>query len=1143
MQAASGTAIGSINVTWTQQSAFGSAFTAAKYQVRAKLTTASWPQTGSWTDVGNRNTTGHYFTNLMNGEQYDIEVRFVPDSSLTSKAAAVQATATALDTPRGLTAATSTTNAGAIRLTWTAQTAVTASTAEHQVRAKLRTAAWTGVTWTSVPDSTGTGGDADTFKYNETGFTITGLTADQVYDVQVRFFVSNAIGHSGEASAFATASSVPVPTGFDADTGSGAGTVDLTWTALADATGYQFRRKLASTSSWPAAGATGDWVSAGTGTSHTVTNLTGGTFYDFQLRAQVTGVGNSPPTAAERAQAQTTPGPASLTFSHGTNPGDLKMDWTAPAGGAPVTHYEYRYKLETATESAYTAWAEVLDSPGDSGTLQSDETTYTITGLQAGTRYHVQFRVFASTAIGWSIPQLGTQASRPVPPPTSFSASSGTNPGEVSLSWQAPAGVTILRYELRHRLGAMGAWSTWTSVGTNTSHSYTGLRAGMLRTFQLQAVMQTVGASTPVSTTGTPTAVPTPASFSASTGTFPGEIDLSWQAVTSATSYEYRLKIFTESWPAESQWESIPAVQTSTTLTDLNAGTTYSLELRAAITNVGESTAATDDAAARSATFTDTPTTPAISSAYAVSAAEVPGRIAIKLPGSAETFVYRHRTANPGEWSRWFKITPTASQVQYLVPDLVPGIRYEIQVRAYTGMTTGFTTALVSEAQAAPLKAPEDFKAGESSGIILLQWSSPALYTPDSYEYRTRPTGTTTWSAWVNVQHEGDRGSTQRHWVVGLETGISHDFDLRMQTQAGPSPIASSAGSARLRIAEVHSIRPVVRSVTVRAGDSIALTVDIYDTQQGLDNSIPGKDGSKLRFRWSEQRSAGGTFADPANTRRVTYTAPSTPGVYTVQAEAQPDGICTSHHEGAAEITDTERAQCTAIFTVRVSAIPAETAPRPDPVNPTGTIPTSMTDNEGTSYAVFTPADGGTFTGTDITVTAPAAAVPDRTVVGIAATVSDIRPDDPIPGATMSVAGSYYDVRALAEAGDPPLPSYTLNEPATACLPFPQEFRADLSNVVVVQRQPTGELSLLSTTIRSVAGEITACGTLTKLPATIGVARLGLVPAEPAPPQSITPDTPDTGATAPTYTLLLLILLAGVLLSLTRIGRIRAGLS
>ena len=1136
VQAASGVNIGSINVTWTQQTAFGATFNAAKYQVRYKLTTASWPSGGGWTDVGNRNTAGRFITNLMNGEQYDIEVRFVPSGSLTSKATAVQATATALDAPRGFTATTSTTNAGAITLAWTQQTAVTVNTAEHQVRAKLRTASWTGVTWTSVPDSTGTGGDADTFKYNETGYTITGLTADQLYDVQVRFFMSTAIGHSAAVSASATASQVPVPTGFDADTGSGAGEIDLTWTALAGATGYQFRYKLASASSYPAAGATGDWASAGTGTSHTVTNLSGGMFYDVQLRAQVTGVGNSPPTSAERAQAQTTPGPASLTFSQGPNPGDLKMDWTAPANNAPVEHYEYRYKLETAAESAYSAWMEVLDSPGDSGTLQSDETTYTITGLQAGTRYHVQFRVFASMAIGYSIPQLGTQASRPVPPPTSFNASSGTNPGEVSLSWSAPTGVTILRYELRHRLGTDGVWTSWTSTGTNTSHSYTGLRAGMLRTFQLRAVMETVGASTAVATTGTPTPVPTPGSFSATTGTFPGEVNLSWQAVTGATSYEYRLKLFTSTWPADAEWESVSAVLTSTMLTDLNAGATYDFELRAAITNVGESTAATDDAAARSATFTDTPTTPAINAAYAVSAAEVPGRIAIKVPGNAQTFVYRHRTATQGEWSRWFKVTPGAGDTQYLIPDLVPGIRYEIQVRAYTGMTTGFTTALVSEAQAAPLKAPDDFEARESSGVILLVWSSPALYTPDTYEYRTKPTGTTQWSAWVTVQHEGDRGSTQRHYVVGLETGISHDFELRMQTQAGPSPIASSAGSARLRIPEVHSIRPVVRSVSVRAGDSIALTVDIYDTQHGLDNSIPDKSGSKLRFRWSEQNSGGGTFGSPDNQRRVTYTTPSTPGVYTVQAEAQPDGICTSHHEGAAEISAAERAQCTAIFTVRVTALPAVTIPRPDPVNPTGTIPSSLTDDEGTSYAVFTPAEGGTFTGDDVTINAPAAAVPNRTIMGITATVSDIRPDDPIPGATMTVAGDYYDIRAIAEAGDPPLPSFTLNEPATACLPFPTEFRADLSSVVVVQRQPSGELSLLSTKIRSVNGEITICATLSRLPATIGVARLGLVPAMPATPVPTGP-LPDTGATAPTYPLLLLTLILGTLL-LTGIRRI-----
>ena len=1134
VRASGGTTPGSLNLTWTGNSVYTS-FISGVFQYRTKLASAAASAFTSWTSVSviGPSVTSHTITDLMNGQLYDIQLRYQPTSQLFSNGAAIQATPTALAVPTNVRAISAPMNVGAIEVSWNAQSAVTVSTAEFQVRTKLPSSAWTGIVWTAVPDSTAST-DPDTDRHDETKHIVTGLSADVRYDVQVRFFMSTAIGGSTPVTVSANASSVPVPTGFDATTGSGAGEIDLTWTAITGATGYDYRYKLASASTYPATG-TGSWTDVGNVTTATITNLSGGMFYDVQLRAKVTGIGESAATSAQRAQAQTTPGPATLTFSHGPNPGDIKIDWTRPTPPAPAEHYEYRYKLRTASDSAYSAWEKVPDDDGDGDF--SDETTETIAGLQAGVRYHVQFRVYASQAVGYSLPQRGTQASRPVPPPTMFTATGGTNPGEVSLSWMASAGVTILRYEVRHRLDPDGAWSGWANSGTTTTHSFTGLRAGMARTFEVRAVMETVGASDAVSTTGTPTPVPEPATFTAATGTFPGEIDLSWTAVTGATSYEYRYKLENiATWPDDAEWDSVSAALTSTTLTTLDEGSTYDIELRAAITNVGESTAARDDAAARSATFTDEPTTPAINAAYSLSAAEVPGRIAIALPGSGETFIYRHRTANPGEWSRWFKVTPSAGDTQYLIPDLVPGVRYEIQVRAYTGMTTGFSTALAAEAQAAPLEAPEDFEARESSGVILLVWSSPPLYTPDSYEYRTKPTGTTTWSAWVNVEHEGDRGSTQRHYIATLETGISHDFELRMQTQAGPSPIASSAGSARLRIAEVHSIRPVVRSVSVRAGDSIALTVDIYDTQQGLDNSIPTKSGSKLRFRWSEEGASGGTFGTSNNQRRVTYTAPSTPGVYTVQAEAQPDGICTSHHEGAAEISATERAQCRATFTVRVTALPAVTIPRPDPVNPTGTIPTSLTDDEGTSYAVFTPAEGGTFAGDDITINAPAAAVPDRTFIGITATVSEIRPDDPIPGATMAVAGDYYDVRAIAEAGDAPLPSFTLNEPATACLPFPTEFRADLSSVVVVQRKTSGELSLLSTKIRSVNGEITICATLSRLPATIGVAKLGTVPAIPATPEPTGP-LPDTGAKSPSLALILLTLILGTLL-LTGIRRI-----
>ena len=100
------------------------------------------------------------------------------------------------------------------------------------------------------------------------------------------------------------------------------------------------------------------------------------------------------------------------------------------------------------------------------------------------------------------------------------------------------------------------------------------LLAGMPRTFELRAVMQTVGVLLrPVSTTGTPTPVPTPASFSATTGVFPGEVDISWMAVTGATSYEYRYTLSSNvTWPDGATWQSVAATVTSTTITLLDEG-------------------------------------------------------------------------------------------------------------------------------------------------------------------------------------------------------------------------------------------------------------------------------------------------------------------------------------------------------------------------------------------------------------------------------------------------------------------------------------------------------------------------------------------------------------------------------------------
>ena len=461
-----------------------------------------------------------------------------------------------------------------------------------------------------------------------------------------------------------------------------------------------------------------------------------------------------------------------------------------------------------------------------------------------------------------------------------------------------------------------------------------------------------------------------------------------------------------------------------------------------------------------------------------------------------------------------------------------PDTRHQVQVRALSRTGPVSDTVVAAET---PMNV--ELEQELATGALKLSWDSPNHYTPAGYEYRTRAVGSSDWSAWTRVNHQGERGSRQEAYVGGITFGVEYEFQLRVLGVAATAQTADLTRATHSGLPKVDSIKPTIREVSVRAGASITLAVDVYNAQQALDNELPTKLNGDLVFSWSESGAGGGTFASPTNSRRVTYTVPSSPGTYTIRAEAQPDGICMSHHDGAAEITAADRAPCIAIFTISVSRAIEDAVQQPDPVNPAGAIPSSMTDDAGVAYSVFTPVDGGTFTGTGITVSAPAGAVPDRTLLGVSAAASAVPVPAPVPGASMSMAGSFYEVNAINQDGTAPLSRYTLEDPLSVCLPYPDQFRAELSNVVAVERRFDGELAILTTKVRSNAGVLTVCGSISTLPATVGVAKLGTVPAIPPTP---TPDDPlpEAGGASPSYTLLILALLLGTLL-LTWIYRMR----
>ena len=367
-------------------------------------------------------------------------------------------------------------------------------------------------------------------------------------------------------------------------------------------------------------------------------------------------------------------------------------------------------------------------------------------------------------------------------------------------------------------------------------------------------------------------------------------------------------------------------------------------------------------------------------------------------------------------------------------------------------------------------------------------------------------------SAPVDITTDGEKTLI----IERLEADTVYQFQMRTTSLAGPGPASSFSQGTRLRLPVVKTIKPTIREISVQAGQQVRLEVDVYSRQDTVRNDLADADGAKVVFQWSESPSGGGSFGSPSTDRRVVYTAPSLPGTYTVLAEVQPEGACTSHHTARFGLTEAARADCIATFTIRVSRAPGTPDPPPEPVNPAGLIPSSLTDNDGVAYAVFTPVQGGTFTGEGITVTTIKGAVPDGQLLGVSATASSIPVPAPIPGARMTLAGSYYEVNGVQRNGEAPVSGYMLDDPISACLPLPDMFRSDISDVVVVNRNPSdGTLGILSSKVRQTDSGLVICGSIGTLPATVAAARLGIVEATPEPPQEPGIEDLSVGAVTP----------------------------
>jgi serine protease len=216
-------------------------------------------------------------------------------------------------------------------------------------------------------------------------------------------------------------------------------------------------------------------------TSHTVTGLTNGTTYRFQIRAinaEGPGAWSPESNAVTPSLPATVPSTMAPPVAVAGN-GSATLTWTPPAsdGGSPVTGYRVAILPQGAAPS-------IQD-------FDASTTTRTITGLTNGTAY--RFQVGAINAVGVSEPSAPSEPVTPAVPytvPSAPGAPTGVpQDGAVILEWASPddGGSPITGYVVTPYVGAT-ALPARTFDASSTVRGIPWLEDSVLHTFTVAAV-------------------------------------------------------------------------------------------------------------------------------------------------------------------------------------------------------------------------------------------------------------------------------------------------------------------------------------------------------------------------------------------------------------------------------------------------------------------------------------------------------------------------------------------------------------------------------------------------------------------------------------------------------------------------------
>ena len=761
---------GQIAISWIAPAANGSPITDYVIEYRTNVVGSPWSLFSHATSTATAATV----TGLTNGTGYLFHVAAVSAVG-TGAYSAESATFTPMAPASAPTSVVGVSGNGQVSLTWVTPLSDGGSPISDYV---VQYSSDSGVSWTPFAHAVSTA----------TSATVTGLTNGISY-----VFRTAAVTDGGTGAFSVPSSSAVMPVGeAGAVTGlagtAGNGQVTLSWTPPLSNGGSAITDYVIQRSS--DAGVT--WTpfvhAASTATSATVTGLTNGTGYLFEV-ATVNGTGTGAYAQSTVLTPRTVAG--AVTGLAGTaGNGQVTLLWTAPTstGGNAITDY-----LVQQSSDAGVTWTTFTDAV-------STATSAAVTGLTNGTSYMFQVATVNGVGAG-TYAQSTVLTPRGMPGPVTGLAGTAGN-SQVTLSWTVPlsnGGSTITDYVIQQSSDAGVTWTTFTdAISTATRATVTGLTNGTSYLFGVAAVNSAVTGTYTRSASVTPRTVAGAVTGLAGT-VGNGQVSLSWTAPLSnggSAITDYVIQKSSDAGVTFTTFTDAISTATSATVTGLTNGTGYLFQV-AAVNVPGTGTYA------RSTVLIPRTVAGAVTGlAGTVGNGQV--TLAWVAPtsngGSAITDYVIQQSSNSGtSWTTFVHVASTATSAT--VTGLTNGTNYLFQVAAVNGADSGVyaqSTVLTPRTVAGRVTG---LARTAGNGQVSLTWTAPAATggspITDYVVQRSSDAGAT-WTTFTDAVSTATSAT-----VTGLTNGTRYLFQVAAVNGAGAGTYARTASVTPRTVAGV----------------------------------------------------------------------------------------------------------------------------------------------------------------------------------------------------------------------------------------------------------------------------------------------------------------------------------------------------